>query len=338
MTGIRALLRVVLFPLPLTLTLLAGVTYDQTVRTGTLDGSQLLKSRVPSMDPGVFDITSRLYAPPLDGAPTDSFRIVVEGDRLVRIGKDVSTIFDLKARTVTVVNLNARTYSVETLDDAQQRLREMLKDWWSSLGGSGKYTTQVQKTGETRQIQGQTAEEYRIIGITMYHGKRVVAGTSVYWMVPNPPSDELAAFQLRWSQECGLPFPGMPPAAGDPTVFGAMARAASKLTGYPILYVVESRPFPGTQRFAPRTEYDASRNSLPEIQPTYGDPISLTIDVTETAFSGFVAGAVDPSVFAVPAGYKRKKAAGTCQTRGGLETGLKWRNPPMFASRHAAPR
>ena len=63
MTGIRALLRVVLFPLPLTLTLLAGVTYDQTVRTGTLDGSQLLKSRVPSMDPGVFDITSRLYAP-----------------------------------------------------------------------------------------------------------------------------------------------------------------------------------------------------------------------------------------------------------------------------------
>src|ERR1035441_8847851 len=123
--------------------------------------------------------------------PTDSFRILLEGDRLVRIGKDVSTIFDLKARTVTVVHPNARTYSVETLDEAQQRLREMLKDWWSSLGGSGKYTTQVQKTGETRQIQGQTAEEYRVIGITLYHGKRVVAGTSVYWTVPNPPSDEL---------------------------------------------------------------------------------------------------------------------------------------------------
>ena len=310
MTGIPALFRVVLLSLPVTMTVLAGVTYDQTVRTGTLDGSQLLQSRVPSIDPPVFDITSRLYAPLLDGAPTDSFRILVEGDRLVRIGRDVTTIFDLKARTVSVVNPNARTYSVETLDDAQQRLRGMLKDWWSSLGGSGKYTTQVQKAGETRQIQGQTAEEYRVIGITLYHGKRVVAGSSIYWMVPKPPSDEFAAFQLRWSRECGLPFPGMPPAGGDRSVFGAMAGAASKLTGYPILYVVESRPFPGTQRFAAAPSYDASRNSLPEIQPTYWDPISLTIDVTETAFSGFVAGAVDPSALAVPAGYKKKKSRG----------------------------
>ena len=101
MTGIPTLLRVVLLSLALTLTLLAGVTYDQTIRTGSLDGSRLLQSRVPSIDPPVFDITSRLYAPPLDGAPTDSFRILLEGDRLVRIGKDVSTIFDLKARTVT---------------------------------------------------------------------------------------------------------------------------------------------------------------------------------------------------------------------------------------------
>jgi hypothetical protein len=73
MTGIPDLLRVVLLSLPLTLTLLAGVTYDQTVRTGTLDGSQLLQSRVPSIDPPVFDITSRLYAPPLGGPqPTAS--------------------------------------------------------------------------------------------------------------------------------------------------------------------------------------------------------------------------------------------------------------------------
>ena len=102
----------------------------------------------------------------------------------------------------------------------------------------------------------------------------------------------------------------MPPSDGDPTVFGAMARAASKLTGHPVLYVVESRPFPGLARYAAAPSYDASHNSLPEIQPTYWDPISLKIDVTETAFSGFVAGAVDPSAFAVPAGYKKKKSRG----------------------------
>ena len=307
MTGIAALLRVVLLSLPLTATLLAGVTYDQTVRTGSLGSSQLVLSRVPSIDPPVFDISPKLYAPSLDGAPTKSFRILVEGERLVRIGKDVSTIFDLKVRTVTVVQPNARTYSVETFDDAQQRLGSVLKDWWSYFGGSGTYSAHVQKTGQTRQIQNQTAEEYRVIATTGYHGKPLVAGSSVYWMVPQPPLDDLAAVQLRWSQECGLPFPGMPPSDGDPTVFGAMARAASKLTGHPVLYVVESRPFPGLARYAAAPSYDASHNSLPEIQPAYyWDSISLKIDVTETAFSGFAAGAVDPSAFAVPAGYKKK--------------------------------
>ena len=332
MTGIPDLLRVVLLSLPLTLTLLAGVTYDQIVRTGNLDSAQLLKSRVPSIDPPVFDISPNLYAPPLGRAPTNSFRILVQDDRLVRIGKDVSTIFDLKARTVTVVQLKARTYSVETLDEAQQRLGEMLGEWRPPMGTTGKFTTEVQmlgewrppigigttgkftteaqKTGQTSPIQGQTAEEYRVIAITLYHGKRLVAGSSIYWMVPKPPSDELAAFQLRWSRECGLPFPGMPPTGADPSVFGAMARAASKLAGYPILYVVESRPmpFPGLERANAAPEYSASRNSLPDMQPDW-DPYH-TIDVTETAFSGFAAGAVDPSAFAVPAGYKKKKSRG----------------------------
>jgi hypothetical protein len=307
MTGIPDLLRIVLLSLSLTLTLFAGVTYDQTVRTGNLDSAQLLKSRVPSIDLPVFDISPILYAPPLGRAPTDSFRILVEGDRLVRIGKDVSTIFDLKARTVTVVQLKGHAYSVETLDEAQQRLGEMLREWRPPIGTTGKFTTEVQKTGQTRQIQGQTAEEYRIIAIGVRMGKSVVAGSSIYWMVPKPPSDELAAFQLRWSSECDLPFPGMPPTGADPSVFGAMARAASKLAGYPILYVVESRPmpFPGLERVTAAPEYNASRNSLPDMQPDW-NPYSTKIDVTETAFSGFVAGAVDPSAFAVPAGYKKK--------------------------------
>jgi hypothetical protein len=161
-------------------------------------------------------------------------------------------------------------------------------------------------------MQGQTAEEYRVIAITLYQGRRVVAGSSIYWMVPKPPLDELAAFKLRWSRECDLPFPGMPPAGGDPSVFGAMAGAASKLTGYPILYVVESRPmlFPGLERINAAPEYNASGNALPDMQPTYWDSSSTKIDVTETAFSGFVSGAVDPSAFAVPAGYKKKKSSG----------------------------
>jgi len=311
MTRVPAVLRGVLLALPLALPLLAGVTYDQSVRTGELiAGSMLLKSRVPSIDPPVFDIAPDQYAPPLKGARPIGFRIVVEGDRLVQIGKDVSTIFDLKARTLTVVEHRTRSYSVETLDQAEQRIQAGL-----TVGPNpflpDKYTADVLKTGRTRQIEGQTAEEYRIVAIGVLQGRRVVGGSSIYWTVPRPPSDELAAFELRWSRECGLPFPGMFPASagGDNSVFGVMADAGSKLPGYPILYVVESRPLRTDLRTDQRMAAP-SRNEVSEGRDAFRDPPGLDmpkIGVRETAFSGFVAGAVDPSVFTVPAGHKEKR-------------------------------
>ncbi len=308
-TGIPAPLRGVLLWLPLTLTLFAGVTYDQTDRTGKLDGSMLLQSRVPSIDPPVFDVSSDLYAPPLKGIRPVGFRMLLEGDRLLRVGKDFTTIYDLKERTVTTMQPKAHSYSIEGLDKVQQRVSAQLQDW-SGPWTTATYTTETQKTGQTRQIEGQTAEEYRIIAITMFHGKRSVGGSSVYWMAPKPPSDELAAFQLRWSRECGLPFPGMPatPANGDTSVFGTMANAASKLPGYPVLYVVESRPLPGAERFAGPAVADATSNSLLAAESQGVSPsLLLRIWVHETAFSGFAAGAVDASAFVVPAGYKMKK-------------------------------
>jgi hypothetical protein len=74
----------------ITLPLFAGVTYDQTVRRGSFDGALPLQSRVPSLDPPVFDIPVTMYAPPLESARPETFKIVLQGDRLVRIGKDDS--------------------------------------------------------------------------------------------------------------------------------------------------------------------------------------------------------------------------------------------------------
>jgi hypothetical protein len=87
----------------ITLPLFGGVTYDQTVRRGSFDGALPLQSRVPSLDPPVFDIPVTMYAPPLESARPETFKIILQGDRLVRIGKDDSTIFDLQARTITIV-------------------------------------------------------------------------------------------------------------------------------------------------------------------------------------------------------------------------------------------
>ena len=288
----RITLGIVLSLVAATLPLMADVSYEQTVRYGTLHASVIVQSRVPLLDPPVFDIPVTLYAPPLDDSRPVVSRILLSGDRLIRIGKDQSAIFDLNARTVTVANPKTHNYSIETFDDVRQRFHSLFDHWTAFI--TDKYTCAVQKTGQTTQIEGQTAEEYRIIGI-MVTGRHRVQGSSVYWMVPKPPSDELAAFRLRWSRELGLPFPGMPatPAIGDISVFGAMASAASKLGGSPIHFVVESRPLPGAERIA----------QIEPISPV--DP--LGIRVTDTAFSGFNTAAVDPSVFSVPAACKKTK-------------------------------
>ena len=256
----------------ITLPLFAGVTYDQTVRRGSFDGALPVKSRIPSLDPPVFDIPLTMYAPPLESARPETFKIVLQGGQLVR----------------------SRSYSIETMDEAEKRVSALFHRWNSRL--APQYAAAIQKTGQTRQIEGQTAEEYRLIAISVR--QRRVGGSSIYWIVPQSPSDELAAFQARWSRECGLAFPGMPatPARGDTSAFGVMAQAASTLPGYRVRYSVESRPLPGSERL----EVQASQAMV---------PATLTdIRVSETAFSGFVDGAVDPLVFAVPAGYKKTKS------------------------------
>src|ERR1700733_7563923 len=87
--------------------LFARVTYDQTVKRGSFDGALPVKSRVPSLDPPVFDIPLTMYAPPLESARPETFKIVLQGDRLVRIGKNDSNIFDLQARPITIVRPNS---------------------------------------------------------------------------------------------------------------------------------------------------------------------------------------------------------------------------------------
>ncbi|MGA2593430.1 MAG: hypothetical protein ABSH32_26235 [Bryobacteraceae bacterium] len=132
----------------ITLPLFAGVTYDQTVRTGSFDSLLFLPSRVPSLDPPVFDIPVNMYAPPLESARPETFKIVLQEGRLVRIGKDDSTIY---------------SYSIEGLDEAQKRVSALFRNWASWQ--APQYEAAIQKTGQTKQIEGQTAEEYRLIAL-----------------------------------------------------------------------------------------------------------------------------------------------------------------------------
>lgn len=147
----------------ITLPLFGGVTYDQTVRRGSFDGALPLQSRVPSLDPPVFDIPVNMYAPPLESARPETFKIVLQEGRLVRIGKDDSTIFDLQARTITIMQPKTHSYSIEGLDEAQKRVSALFRNWASWQ--APQYEAAIQKTGQTKQIEGQTAEEYRLIAL-----------------------------------------------------------------------------------------------------------------------------------------------------------------------------
>lgn len=299
-------LKFVLAWLPAALVLNAGVTWQETVRSESFDSSVFVKSRVPGIDPPLFDIPLEWYAPPLHGRPAAENRIYIDGDRLARVGKEDTTIFDLKARTITVVRPRQRSYSRETMAEGLERLRGILQGWHHP-GLVGKYTTAVQKTGRTKQASNQTAEEYRIIAITPI-GRRVFA-SSIYWMTPNAPTDELTAFRKKWSAECELPFPGTPP-VDDNTAFAAMARIASKLPGFPIGYVVVTRPLPGAER---TVAHESAAGSGPEsggLGELTAAGILLKLYVTETAYSDFTEGSVDPTVFNVPAGYKQRKPSG----------------------------
>lgn len=294
---------------PLALNLVAGVIYDQTPRLTTFDSRIPVKLRVPSIEPPVFDIPATLYSPQFEGPPVSTFKIVIEGDRLAVIGKDMTEIFDLTARTVTFMRKRERTYTVVTLAEAEHRRLEMVKRW--SSRNRETYTAEVQKTGQTRQLASQTAEEYRVIAIGTLHGRRRVAASSVYWIVPKAPLPELAAFQATWASQTTLPFPGMPGRNGR-SAFAAMAEAESKLPGYVLSYVVESRPPANAPAVTPTPlNYDASGPEMASQPPSisqsmFADEVSK-IRATETSFSGFADRPVDASVFSVPAGYKPKK-------------------------------
>jgi hypothetical protein len=240
----------------------------------------------------LFHIPLELYSPSLHGVPTISYRFSLAGNRLARIGKRGDYHLRPGHAYLTVVNHKAHTYSVETLDEARQRLRAMLKRWSSFPITAGTYETVVQETGRKRQMGDQTAAEFRIIAIGPSPGRRRVAASSIYWMVAKARSEELAAFQLKWSRESGLPTPGLPPARDD-SAFGAMARAASKLPGYAINYVVVDRPVPGAQRTA-RQEVDVTPGRIPASPGAFDQMeagMLLQIHVTETAFSDLIAGA-----------------------------------------------
>ncbi len=271
--------------------LLADVTYTQSMKFtgGTLrDAIQRMASN---------PILGRIGGGSLKNAFQDqNFTTYIKGPKMARIGDTFSTIYDLDAGTITNINNEKHTYTVETFDEMRQQMDKMQQRMNKGQSGDIDFDVKVEKTGQTRTIGGQTATE-TLVTLTAKsanaQGQMVVKVNA--WLVSVDSSTrEVVEYAKRLSEKFAYAFAGWSPTLGAAGGgIGAAMREAQKLDGYSVL-----------------TDTSVSGVSSP-MTPMMGrggnsDPNAPLIQM-ETETGNFAPGSVDDSKFSVPAGYKQEQ-------------------------------
>jgi hypothetical protein len=266
--------------------LMADVTYQQT--TKFLGGS-------------LVDMMKKMASMPMIGsrmktAFQDQDRTVyVKGNKMASIGTATSTLFDLDAGTITNINNERQTYSTETFEEMRAQMEQMQQRMNKQSGGDIQFDTKVEKTGQTRMLEGQTANE---TVLTMTAKQATAAGQMVVklheWLVPpTPASREVAEFYHRFGEKAAFAMGGVSsPMLGQAAKgLAAAMKESFQQDGYPALTVTEVSGV--SAPMGPMAQENADPNA-PMIQ-------------TETATSHIVTGPVDDAKFSIPAGYKEEK-------------------------------
>ena len=133
---------------------LADVTFDQTMKfTG---GSMVEMMRRMANNPMLGRKGASLGAAFQD----QKFAVYVKGSKMARIGNVTSTITDVDAGTMTVINNERHTYTTQTFDQMRQRMEEMqARMSHGQAGGDVQFDVKVDKSGQTRNIDGKTAAD-----------------------------------------------------------------------------------------------------------------------------------------------------------------------------------
>ncbi len=289
------------FRLGLTAALAAGllsadVTFQQTTK---FKGGALI------------DMMQKMSAMPLMGKmmggnmkqafEDQTYDVFIKGNKMARIGPRISTIYDLDASTVTMISHDRQSYSVETFEEMSARLDEMQKRM--NRGGSEdiQFDVKVNKTGNTKTIDGETAKE-TVIVLTAQSaskdGQMVV--TAHVWLVPlNPLRKEVREFQRRMSAKLASGMSSSPAMGSTGMGLAAASREISRIDdGFAAM---TEMVVSGLTSAGGPTAGMAAMNGGSSV-----DPSTPMID-TETTDSNLVKGVVDDSKFSVPAGYKEEK-------------------------------
>jgi hypothetical protein len=225
-----------------------------------------------------------------------TFTVYIKGSKMARIGPVTSTIMDLDAGTMTIVNNERHTYSTQTFDEMQQRLQQTQQAMnHGQPVPDMQFDVKVDKTGRTRSIDGKTASE-TVVTLTAKssgsNGQMVVK--VVTWLIAaDETMHEAGEFYKRLSQKFAYAFAGSPGMGSAGAGIAAAYREMMKLDGYPVL-----------------SDIEVSGVATP-MMPTGGTgDANAPFIKTETESSNFAAGPLDDSKFSIPAGYTQEQPSG----------------------------
>lgn len=270
--------------------LFGDVTYNETVK---YTGGTLLDMvhRMASMP-----MIGRMAGGGLKNAFQDeNYTIYIKGAKMARLGGMFSSIYDLDAGTITTINNEKKTYTVQTFDELRQQMERAQERMHHGQASNIDFDMKVEHTGQKRDINGQTATETLMTMTAKTSGAQGQMVVKVHtWLVPaDPAMHEAVDYSKRLAQKFQYAFAGFSPMLGGAsTGINAAMKEAMNQNGYPLLTDVEvsgvSSPMAGMMG-----KSDSDPNA-PAIQ-------------METQNSNFTTGSVDDSKFTVPAGYKQQQ-------------------------------
>lgn len=269
--------------------LFGDVTYNEAVKyTG---GTMLdMVHRMASMP-----MMGRMGGGGLKNAFRDeNYTIYIKGAKMARLGGMFSSIYDLDAGTITSINNEKKTYTVQTFEELRQQMERMQERMNHGGAPTLNFDMKVEQTGQKRDINGQTATETLMTMTAKNSGNEGQMVVKVHtWLVPpDPAMNEAVDYSKRLAEKFQYAFAGFSPMLGGAGAgINAAMKEAMKQNGYPLLTDIEVS---GVS--APMAAMMGGGNS---------DPNAPAIQM-ETQNSNFATGGVDDSKFSVPAGYKQE--------------------------------
>jgi hypothetical protein len=231
------------------------------------------------------------------GAALDdqSYTIYVKGSKMAQAAESGSTIYDLDTDSVTIVDNEAQTYSVETFGELRAKI-ERAQGWMKHPeAGAVPFAVAVENTEQTRRIMGRLATK-SLLSLTARSdsawGTPVVKVTT--WLVPvDPKLRMLADFSRRAAQKLGTVFTLVP------SLFGAAGDSASaptpevrKLLGISVLDEIA---------------VSGVHSPLAGLLGNGGDQTDAPVIQLEIQSSNFSSQLIEDTRFAIPAGFRHEQ-------------------------------